>query len=114
MVVHKAAEVPQDKVEVEGAKGVSIRWLLSKKMGTPNFAMREFTVEPGGRTPLHTHEWEHEVYILEGEGVAVSTEGEKHLTAGSVVFVPVGELHQFRNTGGSEFKFLCLVPNSSY
>jgi len=30
--------------------------------------------------------------------------------AGDVVFVPPDELHQFRNTGDGELRFLCLIP----
>ena len=31
--------------------------------------MRHFEIEPGGTTPLHEHEWEHEAFILTGGGV---------------------------------------------
>ncbi|MFH1179934.1 MAG: cupin, partial [Candidatus Bathyarchaeota archaeon] len=51
------------------AEKVKIRWLINEKNGALNFAMRRFEVEPGGYTPYHTHDWEHEVYVLEGEGV---------------------------------------------
>jgi len=35
------------------------------------------------------------------------------LKAGDVVFIRPNEVHQFRNTGCSPFKFLCLIPNSA-
>ena len=35
-----------------------------------------FEIAPEGYSPLHIHKWEHEVFILEREGVVV-TEGEK-------------------------------------
>ena len=55
-------------VEMEGAKGVTMRLLISDKDGAPNFAMRLFEVDRNGHTPLHTHDFEHEVFVLEGEG----------------------------------------------
>jgi quercetin dioxygenase-like cupin family protein len=110
MLIRDVNEVDQTKVETEGAEGVHIRWLISEETGAPNFAMREFTIEPGGRTPRHAHDWEHEVYVLAGNGTVVSEEEETQLLPGSVVFVPGGEMHNFKNSGAETFRFLCLVP----
>ena len=97
-------------VAIEGAEGVTIRWLISKNDGAPRFQMRLFEVAPGGHTPLHTHEWEHEVYILEGDGI-LTFEGKEHaFSAGHFVFVPEGREHSFKNTGPDRLAFLCMVP----
>jgi len=95
----------------EGASGLKVRWLITKEMGAPNFAMRLFEMEPRGRSPLHTHAWEHEVFILEGEGTVVDGEKERRIKAGDVVFVKPNEKHQFRNNSSATLKFLCLVPH---
>jgi len=50
------------------AECVKVRWLITEETGAPNFAMREFTVGPGGSTPRHVHPWEHEVFVLAGKG----------------------------------------------
>ena len=97
-------------VDIEGAKEVKVRWLISQKEGAPNFAMRLFEISPGGFTPLHTHDWEHEVFILEGKGVANDGEKETKLKSGTVVYVAPKEKHQFKNTGSETLKFLCLIP----
>ncbi|MDD5016131.1 MAG: cupin domain-containing protein, partial [Atribacterota bacterium] len=68
-------EVKAEAVDFEDVKDVKVRWLISDKDNAPNFAMRLFEIGPNGYSPLHTHNWEHEVFILEGEGVA--TDGEK-------------------------------------
>jgi quercetin dioxygenase-like cupin family protein len=94
----------------EPAKGTRIRWLINEKTGAPNFAMRRFEVEPGGYTPLHTHDWEHEVYVLEGEGVAAGPDEESSIGPGSAVLVEPGEEHNFRNTGRKKLVFLCMIP----
>jgi len=96
----------------EGASKLKVRWLITKEMGAPNFAMRLFEMEPNGHSPLHTHPWEHEVYILEGKGLAISEQGEKQLKAGDVVFILPNEKHQFKNNGEKTLKFLCLVPHT--
>jgi len=93
-----------------GAEKVRVRWLITKEMGAPNFAMRLFEVGKGGCSPLHSHAWEHEVFILEGEGCVMSDKGPQKFREGDVVFVLPNEKHQFRNEGNGTLKFLCLVP----
>jgi len=110
MEIKHYEQVEARAVEMEGAKGVKIRWLISKKEGAPNFAMRLFEVKAGGFSPLHTHNWEHEVFILEGEGIATDGEKETPIKSGSVIYVAPEEKHQFKNTGDHTLKFLCLIP----
>ncbi len=100
-------------VEMEGASGCKVRWLVDEKDGAPNFAMRQFEVAPGGYTPRHSHPYEHEVFVLEGSGVVFEGDTEHPLRAGDVIFVKPDEVHQFRNTGDAPMKFLCMVPNSA-
>lgn len=70
-------DIALEEPKEEGAKNMRIRWLITKKDGAENFAMRLFEVEPNGYTPWHQHDWEHEVFILEGEGIARSEKGEE-------------------------------------
>jgi len=95
-----------------GASKTKVRWLITKEMGAENFAMRLFEMESGGCSPLHTHSWEHEVFILEGEGLVFDGEKAMEFKAGDVVFVPPDERHQFKNNGKKLLKFLCLIPHT--
>ena len=90
--------------------GVKVRWLITKEMGAENIAMRLFELETGTNTPLHTHPWEHEVFILEGEGVVFDGAKATPFKADDAVFVPSDERHQFKNTGEKSLRFLCLIP----
>ena len=103
----------QKPVQMEGASGCKMRSLLGPAVGTPNFAMRQFEVAPGGHTPKHFHPYEHEVFVLEGNGVVLEDDAEHPLQPGDVVFVSPDDVHQFRNTGDVPLKFLCLIPNSA-
>jgi len=94
----------------EGASKLNVRWLITKEMGANNFAMRLFEMESGGNSQLHKHPHEHEVYILEGEGIATDGEQERKFRAGDAIFIPPNERHQLKNTGRKTAKFLCLVP----
>ncbi len=100
----------QQAMPMEGASGVKMRMLVGPAEGAAKFHMRQFEVEPGGHTPHHSHDYEHEILILGGRGVAVSEQGERALRAGDVVWVPANEKHQFRNAGDEPFKFICLIP----
>jgi quercetin dioxygenase-like cupin family protein len=99
-------EEPQE----EDLKDVKVRWLISKKDGANNFAMRLFEIQSDGHTPLHQHDWEHEVFVLEGNGVTRDKASEKPFKQGDIFFIPPMEWHQFVNTGKEPLKFLCLIP----
>lgn len=96
---------------VPDVEGVTIRWVIAKEDSAPHFALRVFEVQPGKATPHHSHWWEHEVFILDGEGVVVTEEGEKTLTPGTAILVPGDVVHHFRSTGKGLLRFICLVPH---
>lgn len=110
MKVVRSGEVAAQPVEEQGAKGTTVRWLIARPDGAPNFAMRVFEVQPGGSTPLHEHAWEHEVYILEGTAEVVTDSGPAAVSRGDAVLVLPEERHQFRNTGEASAQFLCMIP----
>jgi len=103
-------EVELEEPEEKGIKDVKVRWAISKKDGAENFAMRVFEIQPGGYTPLHQHDWEHEVFVLEGRGIAKDKQDEKPFKKGDIFFIPPMEWHQFCSTGNEILKFICLIP----
>lgn len=110
MHIRRAETTAARPMDVPGAEGVAMRMMVGRDDGAPNFAMRHFTVEPGGHTPRHSHDYEHEVYVVEGQA-QVEQDGERAtLRAGDVLFVRPNALHQFVNTGDGPLRFLCLVP----
>jgi quercetin dioxygenase-like cupin family protein len=113
MKVRASHEVENKKVEMPGASGCNVRWLIGESDGAPNFAMREFEVGVGGFTPRHSHPYEHEIYVLAGQGVVLEDSREIPLRPGDVILVRPDEIHQFRNTGETALRFLCLIPNNA-
>jgi quercetin dioxygenase-like cupin family protein len=113
MKIEKSTNIAKRAVDAQGAKGAWIRWLISKEDGAQNFAMRMFEIEPGGFTPLHTHSHEHEIFAVEGRGTFVY-EGQEHkFEKDHVIFVPGNTEHQFKNTGTTVLRLLCLIPASA-
>ena len=113
MHVRHFEQVVNNPVKMEGASGCSVRQLIGVPEGAPTFAMRQFEVIPGGYTPRHFHDYEHEVYVLEGNGEVIEGDTPHKLSAGDVILVRPNEVHQFRNTGSAPMKFLCLIPNTA-
>jgi quercetin dioxygenase-like cupin family protein len=110
MLIRRADKMAGQPMQMEGVKDVTMRLMVGREDGAPTFAMRHFTVEPGGHTPRHSHNYEHEVYVLEGQG-RVEENGEFFkIAAGDTLFVKPNVTHQFVNTGDGPFTFLCLVP----
>lgn len=95
--------------DLKGAEGVRKEVLLGAPEGVETFAMRRFTLEEGGQTPYHSHDWEHEIFVLEGKGKIRTEDGEKDLASGDAVYVPSDNKHQFLSESEG-FAFLCLVP----
>ena len=108
-VIH-FSEVPA-QVFGDEAPGTSIRWLIDDDHdGAPVYALRMIEIAPGGHSPRHAHSYEHENFVVEGQG-RVWLNGSWHaLNPGDVAFVPGGAEHTYENTGEVPFKFLCGIP----
>lgn len=114
MLVSRCENVEGKSVTDPGAKDVTIRVLMGDNVEAPNFAMRHFSLAPGGSTPYHTHPWEHEVFVLSGNGKVLQKGGETAVAPGSFVYVPPDEEHSFVNAGDSPFAFLCVIPAAKF
>ena len=109
MLIKQSGMVPLEPVQ----EGIGIRWLLRDKDGAPNFAMRLIEIEPGVVFEMHHHPYEHEIYVLSGEGVVVGEAGERWMKPGVALFISPDELHGYRNLGSETLKFLCIIPHQT-
>jgi quercetin dioxygenase-like cupin family protein len=110
MIIKKKKDYSPQIKENEDMKGVRFYPMLTAAEGTPNFAMRLFEIEPGGYTPKHSHDWEHEVYIIRGGGYVFKGDDKTKIEKDDFVFVEPSELHQFR-AGENGMSIICVVPN---
>ncbi|MHA1136212.1 MAG: cupin domain-containing protein [Candidatus Thorarchaeota archaeon] len=100
----------QKDVEMAGSHKVTVRWLIGRQTGAKTYAMRIFEIAPGGFIPLHTHDEEHQIFVLKGKAKIL---GDKVFVAkkDDVVFVPSNEPHGYDNKEGTEiFRFICVIP----
>lgn len=111
MKVFHYREAEPNVFDQHPAKGVTGRVAIGKADGATNFCMRVFELSPGGHTPLHAHDWEHEIFVHSGRG-SVFREGEwMEILEGTVMFIPANEEHQIRNSGDVALSFVCLIPS---
>lgn len=99
--------------QVEGinaAPGVTMRVVAGPAEGAPTFVMRVFEIEPGCATPHHTHLWEHEMFVVRGQGTLKSGNLEKPLAEGDAVIVLPNEQHSILNSGNGLLTVICVVP----
>jgi quercetin dioxygenase-like cupin family protein len=96
--------------DVEVAPGVMRRILAGPDEGAANFVMRLFEIQPGSGTLHHTHAWEHEMFIIEGQGILKSGNAERPLEKGDAVMVLANEPHSVLNTGKDMLRAICVVP----
>jgi quercetin dioxygenase-like cupin family protein len=100
--------------EVERARGARIRVLLGADDGVPRFYTRCFTIDPGGRIPLHRHDRiEHEQVVLEGEMTLTLDSEQRTTRPGDCIYIPAGVAHAYQNQGEIPVRFLCMVPATS-
>ena len=103
----------QNYKEVKGTEvvpGVVMRVVAGPAEGAPTFVMRIFEIESGCGTPHHTHDWEHEMFVIVGQGVLKSGNTERPLGEGDVITVLANEQHSVLNAGKDMLRVICVVP----
>lgn len=102
-------EVPPQQI----TSGISIRWVIGQPEGAPHFALRVIEFAPGATFEPHRHPYEHEIFVLEGEGVVEGPAEQLPMRRGIAIYIPPDEPHGYHNTGTEPLRFICVVPNSA-
>jgi quercetin dioxygenase-like cupin family protein len=100
--------IPQTKA---GSEKTAMRVLIGKDDGAEIFSMRVITIDKCGQIGMHEHPWEHEIFVLRGEGIAKTETERVEMKHGEYFFIPSGVIHGFDNTGDGPLEFICCIPN---
>lgn len=106
MYIKNYRELPVETTEVEG---LTVRWGINKDQGATNFSMRLLELAPMKSTPMHTHDSEHEIYVLVGKGEVETPDKVVPIREGSIIYVAPNEIHKFNNTGASILRMVDAV-----
>lgn len=96
------------------AKDAYMKVLVGEREGWEDYVMRVVEVKKDGHTPKHEHPWPHINFVLEGQGEILNNGEYTPVKAGSFAYIEASTLHQFRNTGETTFKFICIVPKEGH
>jgi quercetin dioxygenase-like cupin family protein len=109
MVIKTLRDIPF--AELQGYDHVKKQIVIGPDDGSQEIVLRYFSIEPGGTSPHHTHDFPHLVKIEAGKGTVTDAAGTEHrLQTGAYVYIDNNELHHFKNTGSEAFDFICIVP----
>ncbi len=114
MKIVRYEDIEPVAVDTPGAKGASVRIPIGIADGAPNFTMRVFTMAPGGNTPFHRHDYEHEVLIVKGRGELRLPDRAVQVEPGTAILVPADQWHGFKADAEQGLEMVCLVPNRAY
>jgi len=90
--------------------GATVWWLLAEEDGAPLFEMRYFAIAPGRSTTGTPHPFEHEVYVIQGEGKIEGDDETVQIAPGDAVLIFPDERHRIINTGKKPLGFVCIIP----
>ncbi len=111
MKIIKLDEVNLEIPQLAGTRDTTLQWLITKNDGAPHYAMRVFTINPGGEIPVHSHNnMEHEIFVLEGEAIMNNGVSETLVRKGDALLILPNDKHGFVNNSDTPFRFICVIP----
>ena len=94
----------------EGSHNVRMRQLISREDGARKTSMHELIVGKDGYSAKHAHEWDHQLAVTSGRGLALVARKRIPLRTGVVLLVQSNEEHQFFQRGKDPLVFLTVTP----
>lgn len=95
----------------QATPGLTTRRIMSSAAAEATMDICE--INAGASSAFHTHPWEHQVFVVAGQGAVTDGQDPIPFRAGDVVVIPVGQPHQFVNVGDSHVLFVCLLPTAA-
>ena len=103
-----STNIPAVSFQRKGAFKTEVRDLIDERHGSRRCALRLFSIEKGGHTPVDRHDYEHAMYVLKGQGILRKELGEESLRNGDVAFIPSNAIHQFINENDEPLVYVLI------
>lgn len=97
---------------VDWGDGVTARLLVGTALGAEGLTSGITSFESGAALPVHTHNCDEQVSVIEGQAVAEVGSEAYPLQPFDTTFVPQGIPHRFRNSGHTVMRILWSYPHS--
>jgi mannose-6-phosphate isomerase-like protein (cupin superfamily) len=82
--------------------GIVHQTIASKALGARDIEIWRQSIAPQAETPVHLHDCEEVVVVLQGSGRVMMDGKNIDFTANSTLLIPPDTLHQIINTGSEE------------
>lgn len=106
MAVIRSNEIEPD-LGTQGRRGLP---LVNAAVGAKSLRVGISTFQPGIRIPLHRHNVEEAIVIIDGEASCRVEEDYYTLHPYDTVHVPAGVKHHFWNASDKPFTFVSIYP----
>lgn len=107
--------IPPEAASVASAFGSTIRFHLGGNETGGALCLGLATTPPGVEPPLHVHSRDDEMFIIvSGEMAFYTPDGWHDVTPGTVVFMPRGTPHTFRNRGSTPSQHWVMTTPSGF
>lgn len=75
---------------------------------TESYSAQFSKIAPGGRSTPHRDPYNHAFFVTKGTGTVRIGTRTWDIEPGSIVRIPIGELHGFENNGAEDLEFLVV------
>ena len=89
--------------------GVTVRRFISRQDASNNMEIRYFELQPGATSNFESHNYEHAVLVLRGQGSIRLGDQVHPIQFGDAIFVESDQIHQFRAAENEVLGFMCAV-----
>jgi mannose-6-phosphate isomerase-like protein (cupin superfamily) len=104
--------VKNSELEKFDFPGIVHQTIASQKLGAGSIELWKQTVEPNAGTPIHLHDCQEVVVILQGSGSVVMDGKKTDFAANSTLIIPPNTVHQIFNTGSEEMLLIGCFNSS--
>lgn len=98
------AEVPEHRLP-----GLSHRTVAGPQQGFERLEVWVQSVAPGAATPVHRHDCEEAIVVLEGTGALVLEGREEAFGPGQTLVIPRDAVHQVKSTGATPLRIVAAL-----
>ena len=97
---------------VDRGEGIFSKPLVGEAQGSTVFSTGVTSFPPGASIPLHTHNTDEQVTLLEGEGTAQIENRMEEVNPYDTTFVPAGVPHRFINRGNGRMSIMWIYGST--
>ena len=101
--------VKNDQIEEHKLPGLSHRTVAGPLQGFHTLEVWVQTVDPGAATPVHRHDCEEAIVILEGHGVMEIDGRKQEFEPGNTLVIPRNAVHQVTCSGAEPLRLVAAL-----